>query len=104
MADNFVGCVECGCCNTPEEYEKLQTLLAEKDKRIAELEAQLPKWHKVSEGDLPKECDYVYCVDELASYILCFTPDGLWNDGRGTLLELQEIAMWCELPQPPKEG
>ena len=67
--------------------------------RIAELEAQLPKWHKVSE-ELPElgQTVWVYIEGKEKNYI----SDHKYN--KGEIICNQRVTMWCELPQPPKEG
>ena len=47
-----------------------------------------PKWHKVADGDLPKDARYVW-TNEGAGY---HDNDGWWDDfGR-----LQNVIAWCE--------
>ena len=97
-----------------EHYQRvidtLQKEIVEKDKRIAELEAQVPKWHKVSEK-LPKN-DGLYDIAVRNKNMDC----GIWLDdvaffdgekwGKRFLGTWEDIVMWKEreLPQPPKEG
>ena len=84
-----------------EHYQRvidtLQKEIVEKDKRIAELEALLPKWHKVSEDGLPNSGQYV-----LVSYKGCKTLHCIFD--RSDFGLDSSDYMWCELPQPPKEG
>ena len=72
-------------------------------KRIAELEAQIEKmkWHKVADGDLPKDRHNVYVVYlngyyQLQKTIASFRHKYWVFNGLKTECE---IIAWCELPK-----
>ena len=74
-----------------------------KEKRIADLEAQIEKmkWHKVSDGDLPKDRHNVYVVYlngdyQLEKTIASFRHKYWVFNGLKTECE---IIAWCELPK-----
>ncbi len=74
-----------------------------REKRIAELEAQIEKmkWHKVSDGDLPKDRHNVYVVYlngyyQLQKTIASFRHKYWVFNGIKTECE---IIAWCELPK-----
>ena len=75
------------------------------ENRIAELESQLPKWHKVSEGDLPKFNHNVLTIDCYGDYDEMFlTEDYCWYlRDRVAYMDSLKVKCWCERPQPPKE-
>ena len=55
----------------------------------------LPKWHKVADGDLPKE-------EDLEMQVLCFTTEGyqllsLFSDPK-PIFDYYEVIAWCEIP------
>ena len=59
-----------------------------------------PKWHKVADGDLPKE-------EDLEMQVLCFTYDGyqllsLFSDPKPIFKGYGVIA-WCEIPKYTEE-
>ena len=67
---------------------------------LAGLKAGRPQWHKVAEGDLPKE-------EDLEMQVLCFTTDGyqllsLFSDPKPIFRGYGVIA-WCEIPKYTEE-
>jgi hypothetical protein len=67
---------------------------------LAGLKAGKPKWHKVADGDLPKE-------EDLEMQVLCFTHDGyqllsLFSDPKPIFKGYGVIA-WCEIPKYTEE-
>ena len=82
-----------------ENLEKAFKRIAELEAQIEELKKQLPVWHKVADGDLPKEENKI---------VLCYVRIGYHgNIGRYVyrLLTRKEfkqfmpIIVWCEIPQ-----
>jgi hypothetical protein len=67
---------------------------------LAGLKAGRPEWHKVADGDLPKE-------EDLEMQVLCFTYDGyqlltLFSDPKPIFKGYGVIA-WCEIPKYAEE-
>jgi hypothetical protein len=67
---------------------------------LAGLKASRQKWHKVADGDLPKE-------EDLEMQVLCFTYDGyqllsLFSDPKPIFKGYGVIA-WCEIPKYTEE-
>ena len=61
---------------------------------LAGLKAGRPKWHKVADGDLPKE-------EDLEMQVLCFTTDGyqllsLFSDPK-PIFKCYGVIAWCEI-------
>jgi hypothetical protein len=93
-----------------EDYDKDGHILYQSedisDAFLAGLKAGRPKWHKVADGDLPKEnCENIllynkdhFCVTH--SYSLGYYENGVfYND-----CEMEEDTIaWCEIPQYEEE-
>lgn len=83
-----------GFCTSKEEV---------KQAFLAGLKAGRPKWHKVADGDLPKD----------ENRVLLYFGDDDYNDGqfiRGRFLcgscgwfDVEEVIAWCEIPQYTEE-
>ena len=87
----------------PKAKEAYLASAESREKRIAELEAQIEKmkWHKVSDGDLPKDRHNVYVVYlngyyQLQKTIASFRHKYWVFNGLKTECE---IIAWCELPK-----
>lgn len=81
---------------------------AEKDKRIAELEAQVPKWRDTV-YDPPEQGQQVLIdwdgpVREMIVCRYCGLADQGFFDECGNWLNAGMAKKWCELPSPPKES
>lgn len=82
--------------------------LAEKNKRIAELEAQVPKWRDTV-NDPPEQGQQVLIdwdgpVREMIVGRYCGLADQGFFDECGNWLNAGMAKKWCELPSPPKES
>jgi hypothetical protein len=82
--------------DTTESGEKLYTENDLKQAYLAGLKTGRPQWHKVADGDLPKE-------EDLEMQVLCFTYDGyqllsLFSDPKPIFKGYGVIA-WCEIPK-----
>lgn len=75
-------------------------------KRIAELEAGGPKWHKPSEK-LPEECTTVLACEfnneEPSLYRFVTSDQWEWLPRRIAVLNNAEITKWCEIPKYTEE-
>ena len=71
--------------------------------RIAELEAKLPKWYKVSEK-LPKEASPVLVVCKEQVHFCFYSSEVFFDYETTEIFSFKDDIMWCERPQPPKEG
>lgn len=75
---------------------------------LAGLKAGRPKWHKVADGDLPKD-DIKLAIIEIddCGYLLCNYHNGFWYDANSgaTCAEwiTNNIIAWKEII-PPKES
>ena len=96
-----------------EEYTKTITsvnLLNERIYRniakqgfLAGLEATKQKWHKVADGDLPKDENRVLLYFGVDDY--CdgqFIRGRFWCDSCGWF-DVEEVIAWCEIPQYTEE-
>ena len=88
---------------TEEFYEisEVDSLIDEKDKRIAELESQLTKWHKVSEK-LPKEASPVLVVYKEQVHFCFYSSEVFFDYETTEIFSFKDDIMWCERPHPPK--
>ena len=71
-------------------------------KRIAELEAGRPKWHKVADGDLPKigkPCLVYLANDSVITARL--REDNVWTTNGCNAFE--NVIAWCEIPDFEEE-
>jgi hypothetical protein len=90
------------CISLVQDYEGNVIDIHERIKRafLAGLKAGRPDWHKVADGDLPKE-------EDLEMQVLCFTYDGyqllsLFSDPKPIFKGYGVIA-WCETPKYTEE-
>ena len=79
-----------------DEYADITDYINIKEAFLAGLKAGRPEWHKVADGDLPKE-------EDLEMQVLCFTYDGyqllsLFSDPKPIFKGYGVIA-WCEIPK-----
>lgn len=67
---------------------------------LAGLKAGRPKWHKVADGDFPKDNKKVLVLlkDVEEPILDYYRQDGLWNYA----LE-NEVIAWCEIPKFKEE-
>ena len=74
---------------------------ASKEGFLAGLKAGRPQWHKVADGDLPKENTEVliYCYGKVRQAFFKGFFKSLYGDKK-----VEEVVAWKELPVPPKEG
>ena len=63
------------------------------------------KWHKVADGDLPKECTDVLAIDILAGkpsepslYHFVTSDTWEWLPKRIACLSNEQMLAWCEIP------
>lgn len=81
-----------------------------KQAHLSGLNIYEPKWHKVTDGDLPKEKKEYWCkifhykTQETFIAFLCFDPSTKEFKFLGNL-EVDEFSVeeWCELPKEVKE-
>ena len=84
--------------------------LQEARMRIAKLEAQKagrPQWHKVADGDLPKDCGdgthtskHVWVQFKSGNTGVCYYDwDLLGWFANGCPEQLKDILAWCEIPE-----
>lgn len=77
--------------------------LGEARKRIAELEAQAPKWISVEER-LPDDHKRVLIAVQFENGISIHTTGFSGGAWYVTLLDSEYVTHWMPLPEPPKEG
>ena len=77
---------------------------------LAGLKAGRPQWHKVADGDLPKEDCKVYLAiakgdtePSLYDYIASEEGQWEWLPRRIAVLSNEQIEKWCEIPTFDKE-
>ena len=70
---------------------------------LAGLKAGRPKWHKVADGDLPIEHEYVLVYTDLANYYVSErVNDHFMTKGFG-FIPMSTVIAWCEIPKYTKE-
>lgn len=98
-ADNISG-LELTCSLLSAKNKNYAYRLGRYEGFLAGLKAGRPEWHKVADGDLPKE-------EDLEMQVLCFTYDGyrllsLFSDPKPIFKGYGVIA-WCEIPKYTEE-
>ena len=88
------------------EVSQLDSELREKFQIIHDLREQLPKWHKVADGDLPTYGKWIVCKmkDSYNPYIVSLTDainDGVFLTGYETeeTNGFENVIAWCEIPK-----
>lgn len=91
-------CKECYMCSYSEcenPYEECEKRQCRIQSYLAGLHEGQPKWHKVADGDLPKE-------EDLEMQVLCWTNEGYQLlslfSGPKPIFEYYKVIAWCELP------
>lgn len=89
--------------SVPSQFEKYL-----KKAYLAGLKAVKPKWHKVSDGDLPKETEFIESDVLLLLVQLKGTKQKRYELGRynfsadafiyGHLEFVEDVVAWCEIP------
>ena len=85
--------------DTTESGEKLYTENDLKHAYLAALKAGRPKWHKVADGDLPKDENdvLVYSGEDWRMCVGRYSPKyKAWETGCDTIA-------WCEIPKYTEE-
>lgn len=80
---------------------------------LAGLEADKPKWHKVADGDLPKETEFIESDVLLLLVQLRGTEHKRYELGRYNfsanvfsythLKSVEDVVAWCEIPKYEEE-
>jgi len=104
MAEEFVG-REHYVCRWDMEQTDLEEIA--KEAFLAGLEAGRPKWHKVADGDLPKDCEdgtrtseHVWVRFKSGNMGVCYYDwDLLGWFANGYPEQLKDILVWCEIPK-----
>lgn len=72
-----------------------------KDGFLAGLKAGRPKWHKVADGDLPKEDRYYLIYTDRGNYYVskhhCNT--NYWIGIQNQYVSIKSVIAWCEIPK-----
>lgn len=69
---------------------------------LAGLEEGRPKWHKVADGDLPKNNTRVLVLlknKQIRISIFMENKFTFWNKDHNTYTKLYDVIAWCEIPQ-----
>lgn len=71
---------------------------------LAGLKADRPQWHKVADGDLPKENKLVLMKITGCFVLGWYNGNDWYNDSQcGVTIPSNCVIAWCELPVLPKE-
>jgi hypothetical protein len=88
------------------EYAKEVSDVTIEQAFLAGLEAGRPKWHKVADGDLPKNSDdeklYLVYWGENDYGVAQFNNSRWWSFDSGWF-DAEEVIAWCEIPQYEEE-
>ena len=72
---------------------------------LAGLKAGRPKWHKVADGDLPKNDRYYLVYTDRGNYYVskhhCNT--NYWIGIQNQYVSIKNVIAWCEIPQYTEE-
>lgn len=75
---------------------------------LAGFKAGRLKWHKVADGDLPKECSQVLCYCKSTGFkfycighVIIVDNKSTWWSNRGS--EKLKVIAWCEMPKYTEE-
>ena len=86
-----------------EDYDKDGRILYRSedisDAFLNGLNGKKPKWHKVADGDLPKDEDYKWCISSNGVYYVARYEELFVS---WTSQEHKEVCCpiaWCEIPQ-----
>jgi hypothetical protein len=111
MAEEYADekCKDCYMCSYSEHKNPYKICQRRKDRKqgfLAGLKAGRPQWHKVADGDLPKENKlYLLAIKENGLAIAYFNGrhwETKFNLGDfGHLVET--VIAWCEIPTFDKE-
>jgi hypothetical protein len=98
-------CKDCYMCSYSEHKNPYKICQRRKDRKqafLAGLKADRPKWHKVADGDLPKENNlYLVAIKDNGLAIAYF--NGLHWETKFNLGDfghcLETVIAWCEIPK-----
>ena len=66
-----------------------------------------PKWHKVTDGDLPKNNTRVLVLlknKQIRISIFMENKFTFWNKDHNTYTKLYDVIAWCEIPKYTEEN
>lgn len=90
-----------------EDYDEYGHILYRSNEMVraflAGLQAGRPEWHKVADGDLPKDKEYVLIYTDLNNYYVAEKIENHFMSKGWGFIPMSTVIAWCETPTFDKE-